>query len=156
MLVGRVLVVQFHEINPTNTTVYRQQPCLHPAPVTTCLDPQPTVCTAPCLNLSLSRSSSKPPHPAAAWPPARSTVLDRSQTPPRAALFSLIPLVRRPVPPWVSAAQAAHLVLVWALLLEVLALQVSGWIKSTKITILMIYLQFINGVAFSFVLGQSF
>lgn len=112
----------------TIISLHQQQQCLHLALVTTCLVLQPMDCTAPCLSLNLSHSSSRLLHPAAACPPAHSTDLDQSPTPLRAALFSLTPLLPHhpQAPPWASAALADLLALAWALLLGVSALLVSG------------------------------
>lgn len=99
----------------------------HPALVTTCPVLQLTACTAPCLSLSPSPSSSSLPRPAVAYPPAHSMALVQSLTLLKAALFSHTPRPphHHPAPPWVSAALAALLGWDLGLLLEVLALLVS-------------------------------
>ncbi|KAG8011369.1 Pumilio-like protein 2 [Nibea albiflora] len=52
----------------TPLSFHQQLPYQHLAPVTTCLVLQPTGCTAPCLNLSPSRSSSRLPLPSSGLP----------------------------------------------------------------------------------------
>lgn len=103
----------------------QQLRCQHLAPVTTCLVLQPTDCTAQCLNLSPSRSSSRLPRPAVACPPALSMALDQSPIRLRVVPFSHTPLLHHQAPPWASAVPVALLALAWALLLEALAPLVS-------------------------------